>query len=636
MTTSTVTQIAGLPEWAQPYLTGSDNVNGLLSMAAAYYGGNRDMPLYQGQRLADPTALQQQSWSGAQQMGTDPATQQAAAMAGAAGMNAGQLSYNPYTAQMERVSAPSLTNYQMQGPGNVSSREVYAPSLSNLSMQAAQAYGSPADQLRQYQMGPAQNVSASGMTAAQMQAARTGYRPDLQAYQMGPAERVSSQSFLQPGTSGAYMSPYMQQVVDIQKREAARQSDIQRNVSQAQAVGQGAYGGSRQAIVEAERQRNLGQQMGDIQAQGSQAAYQQAQQQFNAEQQARMAAQQANQQAGLTVGQQNLASRLGVQQLGAQTGLQTALANLTNEQQAAVQNQAAQMQASGMNAQQALQAALANQQAGLTTGQQNLQSALQTQGLGAGISSQYGLANLANLQQANLQNLSAGLQTQGLGAQTGMQAQQYNQQAALQAALANQQMGYNVGNVNLQALLGIQSLGSGQQMQAGLANQQMYQNAQQLAEQSRQYGAGFDIQALQAQMQAAGLLGQAGQQSFNQMMDANKLQNQYGTQQMGYNQQGFDLNYQDFLNQMNYPQQQLTNYANILGQGLRGVGTSTTQTMSPPPSTASQLIGMGTAAYGAYNMFGAPKKEGGVVDYAKGGSVSKTAGLADLLISRMG
>lgn len=538
MTTSTVTQIAGLPEWAQPYLTGSDNVNGLLSMAAAYYGGNRDMPLYQGQRLADPTALQQQSWSGAQQMGVDPATSSAAAMAGAAGMTAGQLSYNPYTAQMERVSAPSLTNYQMQGPGNVSSREVYAPSLSNLSMQAAQASGSPADQLRQYQMGP--------------------------------AERISSQSFLQPGTSGAYMSPYMQQVVDIQKREAARQSDIQRNVSQAQAVGQGAYGGSRQAIVEAERQRNLGQQMGDIQAQGSQAAYQQAQQQFNAEQQARMAAQQANQQAGLTVGQQNL------------------------------------------------------------------QSALQTQGLGAGISSQYGLANLANLQQANLQNLSAGLQTQGLGAQTGMQAQQYNQQAALQAALANQQMGYNVGNVNLQALLGTQSLGSGQQMQAGLANQQMFQNAQQLAEQSRQYGAGFDIQALQAQMQAAGLLGQAGQQSFNQMMDANKLQNQYGTQQMGYNQQGFDLNYQDFLNQMNYPQQQLTNYANILGQGLRGVGTSTTQTMAPPPSTASQLIGMGTAAYGAYNMFGAPKKEGGVVDYAKGGSVSKTAGLADLLISRMG
>jgi hypothetical protein len=81
-----------------------------------------------------------------------------------------------------------------------------------------------------------------------------------------------------------YMSPYMQSVVDIQKREAQRQSGIQGTQQQAQAAQAGAFGGGRDAIMRAERERNLGQQMGDIQSMGSQAAFQQAQQQYNADQ----------------------------------------------------------------------------------------------------------------------------------------------------------------------------------------------------------------------------------------------------------------------------------------------------------------------------------------------------------------
>ena len=80
-----------------------------------------------------------------------------------------------------------------------------------------------------------------------------------------------------------YMSPYMQSVVDIQKREAQRQSGIQGTQQQAQAAQAGAFGGGRDAIMRAERERNLGQQMGDIQSMGSQAAFQQAQQQYNAD-----------------------------------------------------------------------------------------------------------------------------------------------------------------------------------------------------------------------------------------------------------------------------------------------------------------------------------------------------------------
>jgi hypothetical protein len=84
---------------------------------------------------------------------------------------------------------------------------------------------------------------------------------------------------------GAYMSPYQQQVTDIQKREAARQSDIQGQGQQAKATQAGAFGGYREAIERSERERNLGQQMDDIQAKGAQSAFDRATSQYNTGQQ---------------------------------------------------------------------------------------------------------------------------------------------------------------------------------------------------------------------------------------------------------------------------------------------------------------------------------------------------------------
>lgn len=77
-----------------------------------------------------------------------------------------------------------------------------------------------------------------------------------------------------------YMNPYQQNVIDIQKREAIRQSDIAGQGQQAQATQAGAFGGYREAIQRAERERNLGTQLGDIQAKGSQQAYDRAADQF--------------------------------------------------------------------------------------------------------------------------------------------------------------------------------------------------------------------------------------------------------------------------------------------------------------------------------------------------------------------
>jgi len=73
------------------------------------------------------------------------------------------------------------------------------------------------------------------------------------------------------------MNPYIQNVVDIQQREARRAGDIERQRLAAQAVGAGSFGGSRQAILEAEQSRNLQQQLGDIQARGLAAAFEDAQ-----------------------------------------------------------------------------------------------------------------------------------------------------------------------------------------------------------------------------------------------------------------------------------------------------------------------------------------------------------------------
>ena len=106
-----------------------------------------------------------------------------------------------------------------------------------------------------------------------------GFQPlQQQAFTTVGGMNAGPQGFQQ--NVGSYMSPYMQNVVDIEKREAGRQSGIMGTQQQAQATQAGAFGGARDALQRAERERNLAQQMGDIQSRGSQAAYESAANQF--------------------------------------------------------------------------------------------------------------------------------------------------------------------------------------------------------------------------------------------------------------------------------------------------------------------------------------------------------------------
>ena len=163
-------------------------------------------------------------------------------------------------------------------------------------------------------MGKTQALTSAALEKPQFyQGELTAGPSALQNKAFGEAGNLTGQSFTNAGTAASYMSPYMQNVVDIQKREAARQSGIQGTQQQAQAVQAGAFGGGRDAIQRAERERNLGTQMNDIQAQGLQAAYQAAQGQYNTEQNKNLAninlmsslggTQQQIEQAGLTAAQ---------------------------------------------------------------------------------------------------------------------------------------------------------------------------------------------------------------------------------------------------------------------------------------------------------------------------------------------
>ena len=126
-------------------------------------------------------------------------------------------------------------------------------------------------------------------------------------------------SFTSGTTAQDYMSPFMNTALEPQMAEAQRQAEIQR-VENASRLGKaGAFGGSRQAIMESEGQRNLLRNMADIYGTGMQNAYTQGMGQFNTEQDRALQAQNQINQYGLTaLGAQQTAGGLerGIEQQG--------------------------------------------------------------------------------------------------------------------------------------------------------------------------------------------------------------------------------------------------------------------------------------------------------------------------------
>ena len=140
-----------------------------------------------------------------------------------------------------------------------------------------------------------------------------------------PATRLAAASAISPRQAEVeqFMSPYMQNVVEIQQREAQRQADVAAQQLGAQAVGAGGFGGSRQAILEAEQQRNLQQQLGDIQARGLAAAYEDAQRRIAEQRGRELAASGQFMQLGQVAPQQQQRELTALEAVGAQRQAQS-------------------------------------------------------------------------------------------------------------------------------------------------------------------------------------------------------------------------------------------------------------------------------------------------------------------------
>ena len=135
-------------------------------------------------------------------------------------------------------------------------------------------------------MGDVNNNISSGYNAGSMIDPYTGkliggYDASSRNVGYAPGQLNDSQML------NSYMSPYMQQVVDVQKREAMRDADIRHQQTGLGAAQAGSLGGYREALMRSETERDLGQRLGDIQSQGQQASFADAKQSFEADRAAR-------------------------------------------------------------------------------------------------------------------------------------------------------------------------------------------------------------------------------------------------------------------------------------------------------------------------------------------------------------
>lgn len=174
-----------------------------------------------------------------------------------------------------------------------------------------QAFGSAAG------LGPTAQTGDASTMAGQvgMRAMNTSYDPMTAGYQSFGGEQA-----------GQYMSPYLEAAMNPQIAAAQRTSQMEGQKQQADAVGRGAYGGSRDALMRMERERNLGSQIEGIRSKGYQDAFTNAQSQFNADQARAMQAQQAN------INQQQFGADLGLKGLQAAGQAASTLGTLGQQQ----------------------------------------------------------------------------------------------------------------------------------------------------------------------------------------------------------------------------------------------------------------------------------------------------------------
>lgn len=192
----------------------------------------------------------------------------------------------PYVETM--LGAAQKQAYKYDDAGNIVGFQPYVPygatvgpggQITNTAQEQAMAAVAPFSPMQEQAFRQVANMQVPGQYGiGSMYAGAGGMGAANLATQAAGAGRRYERMATSPFAQQAFMSPYMQNVVDVQKQEAVRDYMKTLPGMQAAATRQGAFGGSRQAIEAAEARRNLATQLGQIQAQGTQRAFEQGQQ----------------------------------------------------------------------------------------------------------------------------------------------------------------------------------------------------------------------------------------------------------------------------------------------------------------------------------------------------------------------
>jgi len=427
------------------------------------------------------------------------------------------------------------------------------------------------------------------------------FRPDyqFQQFQYQQPERFTGAAVQE------YMSPYMQSVVEQQQRQAQLEFERQGAGRAAQAVQAGAFGGSRQAVQEALAEEALGRQMADIQARGSQAAFEQAAQQFGLDRAARMEAEQrqagefARVQAGAAAEQARV-DQARFTELASREQAQAAEFARAGDQAAA---EAARVQAAKFQD-------LARIQAGKASEMGRVQSAQAAENARMDAIMQQEAARVQQsraAEQARLDDFlrSEMARTQGAQAaemarvQAGRVGELGRAQGLTASELARVQQAEAAELARTQGI----SLEEAARVQAAQAAEAA--RVQQAIEQSRQFGAGQGLAAYQAMGAGAGQLAGlgAGLAGLGERQRAADIQGAQLLETIGRDiraedQARLDMAYEDFIRQRDFP---ITQYERMAGI-LRGVpvAPNVEEQRFASYNPVQQALGAGISALGLY------------------------------------
>ena len=580
---STVTQ-TNLPEYARPYFEDM--------LKRSVYESTRPYEAFPGQRIADFTPAERAGMAGFQEMAgmgspeqirtaTDIATQ-----VGYQDIGSGMDIARTFSPEMQRSDYDASrigSDYQAGylGPG-------YQASQRGVGYRAGSFDpGYQAGELDQgYQAAELESGYQAGAFDPGYEASvqRSGYRAGR--VDQGPGFEAGTVA--DPETLERYMNPYQQLVTDIEKREARKQSEIQGSAIEQQAAQAGGLGGYREAIMQSEREKNLSEQLQDIQSRGGQAAFAQAQKAFEADRAARLqegkfgleASQQLEQ-----ARQQQEKFRQSSFQAGEQAKQKAAELGLSAEKQEEAARQAQEKFRQDAFSKTAAGRALEQKldQASFEAGEKAKQEAAR---LGLSAQQQEDAAKRAQetfRQQQFQQNEQLRL-AQAKEERAVFEARERARQEAARLGLSGQEIQERALQAENDA-----------RMRARAENAQLQETRARLG----LAGLGADQAGMAQRLEAAGLLGRLG--TDEQRMAIERLRNLQASGEIERNltQRGLDMGYQDFLRQQAYPREQLAFFSSLL-QGLPIQPGSQTTTFGGPSQT-ERLLGAGIGGVGLYN-----------------------------------